>query len=159
MKSHEVFRELFSITSPKRMAAELGLSLSLIYKWAEPPGDSGSGSQNPLDRIATLIELTSDPRIAQWICQRAGGFYTKNPHTPEADPECVVSATHQIVQEFADLLSSIALAASDNRITGHEAQHIRSRWEHLKTVTESFVCCCENGNFEPLRSPIKPVSD
>ena len=153
MKSHEVFRELFSTASPKEIAAELGLSLSMIYKWAEPAGPGGSGTPNPLDRISTLLGLTNDPRIAQWICQRAGGFFTRNPHAPDDDQDCVVAATQQIVSEFAELLSSIAIAASDNQITETESRQIRARWEHLKSVTESFVCCCENGNFEPLKHP------
>ena len=37
MQSHELLREVFQRCSPKQVAAELGLSLSMIYKWAEPP--------------------------------------------------------------------------------------------------------------------------
>ena len=55
------------------------------------------------------------------------------------------------MQEFADLLAVIASAAADNQITRKEAEQIRARWEELKTVTESFVACCEEGNFLPLR--------
>ena len=36
MQSHELLREVFQKCSPKQVAAELGLSLSMIYKWAEP---------------------------------------------------------------------------------------------------------------------------
>ena len=61
MQSHELLREVFQKCSPKQVAAELGLSLSMIYKWAEP-GDpaAGSGSTNPLDRIDALIHCTND---------------------------------------------------------------------------------------------------
>ena len=55
-----------------------------------------------------------------------------------------------LVQEFADLLSVVALAATDNHITPPEARTIRARWEELKSVTEGFVHCCENGNFTPM---------
>jgi len=55
------------------------------------------------------------------------------------------------VQEFADLLAVIATAAADNQITTAESRQIRARWEELKTVTESFVACCEEGNFTPLK--------
>ena len=52
MNSHEILREVFQECSPKQVAADLGLSLSMIYKWAEPPDvAAGSGSTNPLDRI------------------------------------------------------------------------------------------------------------
>jgi hypothetical protein len=60
------------------------------------------------------------------------------------------------VQEFADLLSVIAVAAADNSITRREAETIRARWEELKSVTESFVACCEQGNFALLKA--KPPS-
>jgi transposase len=37
MKSHELLREVLKTTSAKQVAADMGLSLSLIYKWAETP--------------------------------------------------------------------------------------------------------------------------
>jgi len=44
MEAHEVMRDVLKRTSAKHIAAELGVSLSLVYKWAEPPEDaSGSG--------------------------------------------------------------------------------------------------------------------
>ena len=93
------------------------------------------------------IRSTSDPRLVQWICQRAGGFFIRNPKTFMPHPDYLIPATNEIVQEFADLLSVIAFAAADNHITQKEAKNIRARWEELKAVTESFVVCCEKGNF------------
>ena len=153
MQSHELLREVIQQASAKQIAAELGLSLSMIYKWAEPPGESaGSGASNPLDRIEALLKATKDPRLAQWICERAGGFFMKNPKAANPHPFFLVPATNEIVQEFADLLAVIATAASDNQITPTEAKRIRARWEKLKSVTEGFVCCCEEGNFAPIKS-------
>jgi len=152
MQSHEILREVFQQCSPKQVAAELGLSISMIYKWAEPPdAAAGSGSINPLDRIEALLRCTNDRRLVQWICQRAGGFFILNPKTNKPHPSFLIPATNEIVQEFADLLAVIASAAADNQITRKEAEQIRGRWEELKTVTESFVACCEEGNFAPLR--------
>jgi len=152
MQSHEVLREIFQQCSPKQVAAELGLSLSMIYKWAEPPDPAaGSGSTNPLDRIDALIRCTDDRRLVQWVCQRAGGFFILNPKTNKPHPSYLIPATNEIVQEFADLLAVVAAAAADNQITTKEAEEIRSRWERLKTVIESFVACCEEGNFRPLK--------
>ena len=152
MRSHEVFRELFERVSPKELADALGLSVSLIYKWAEPAGDFGSGTPNPLERIAALLKITGDIRIAEWVCLRAGGFYVKSPSS-DKNPEArsVVAATNRIVQEFAEMLSAIATAAVDNAITAGEATKIRQRWEHLKSATETFVCCCEHGRFDSMR--------
>src|ERR1051325_5059817 len=126
----------------------MNLSLSLIYKWAEPPEDeSGSGANSPLDRVGQLIRITHDPRIAQWVCEQADGFFIRNPHVqPTTD---TLRATNNIVQEFADMLATIATASADNVISKDEAKTIRRRWEELKTVTEGFVTAAESGNFGP----------
>ncbi len=152
MQSHELLREVFQKVSPKQVAADLGLSLSMIYKWAEP-GDpaAGSGSTNPLDRIDALIRCTQDSRLVQWVCQRAGGFFIRNPKTTNPHPAYLIPATNEIVQEFADLLAVVAAAAADNQVTQKEAREIRARWEELKSVTETFVACCEQGTFSALR--------
>ncbi len=151
MQSHEILREVFQQCSPKQVAADLGLSLSMIYKWAEPDDGTGSGTANPLDRIEALIRCTNDPRMVQWICQRAGGFFILNPKTNKPHPSFLIPATNEIVQEFADLLAVIATAAADNQITRKESASIRDRWEELKSVTEGFVACCEKGNFAALK--------
>ena len=158
MQSHEVLREVFQECSPKQVAAEMGLSLSMIYKWAEPPDQAaGSGSANPLDRIDALLRCSKDMRLVQWICQRAGGFFILNPKTNKAHPDYLIPATNEIVQEFADLLAVVAAAAADNQITEKEAKQIRHRWEELKAVTEGFVTCCEEGNFRPLKEKQTPA--
>ncbi len=132
----------------------MGLSLSMIYKWAEPPDPAaGSGTVNPLDRVEALQRCCGDPRIVQWICQRNGGFFIKNPKTIHPHPEFLIPATNEIIQEFADLLGVIANAVADNQITVEESADIRGRWEELKSVTEGFVQCCEQGNFRPLKEP------
>jgi hypothetical protein len=152
MHSHELLREIFQKSSAKQVAAELGLSLSMIYKWAEPDGGAGSGSANPLDRIEALLRCTNDHRLIQWICQRAGGFFILNPKTiNQPHPPYLIPTTNQIVQDFADLLAVIAAAAADNQITQKEADAIRDRWEELKSVAEEFVVCCEKGNFSVLK--------
>ena len=156
MQSHELLRQVYDSSNPKKIADDLGLSLSLIYKWAEPAEDTGSGTVNPLDRVAALIRSTGDTRIAQWICEQGGGFFIRNPKTLWPHPECLVPATNQVVQEFADLLAVIAKAAIDNAISKQEAAAIRARWEDLKSATEGFVRCCEQGNFAPMRQSTTP---
>ena len=46
-----------------------------------------------------------------------------------------------LVDRFYDLMDS-----------SPEAKNIRARWEELKSVTEGFVACCEEGNFAPLKA-------
>jgi hypothetical protein len=156
MQSHELLREVIQKTSAKQVSADLNLSLSMIYKWAESDDGNGSGAVNPLDRIEQLIRTTNDRRLVQWICERAGGFFILNPKTNQPHPDYLIPATNEIVQEFADLLSVIAAAAGDNQITPKEAKTIRARWEELKSVTEGFVACCEEGNFAALKD-VQPV--
>ena len=158
MQSHELLREVFHKTSAKQVASDMGLSLSMIYKWAEPDEGTGSGATNPLDRIADLLRSTGDERIAQWICEQAGGFFIRNPKAQWPHPFYLVPATNRIVQEFADLLSEVATAAADNQITKAEAERIRTRWEELKSVTEGFVHCCEKGNFSALKKDLEPLA-
>ncbi len=149
MQSHELLKEVLKKNSAKQIAADMALSLSLIYKWAEvPPAESGHGANNPLDRIDQLIRITGDKRIAQWVCERAGGFFIANPEAPH--PHALIPATNAIVQEFADMLQVIALAAGDLKIAPEEAKSIRARWEELKTVTEGFVHAAEAGKFGEL---------
>ena len=153
MQSHELLREVFEKKSAKEVSADLELSTSMIYKWAQPPHqDNGIG--NPLDRIEALIKSTGDERIVQWICQRAGGFFILNPKNAP-HPHFLIPATNQIVQEFADLLAVIATAAADNKITSAESRQIRARWEDLKSATEGFVASCESGSFDSLRVEAK----
>ena len=151
MQSHQVIREVLQTTSAKQIAADLGLSLSLVYKWAEQPDpDSPTASHNPLDRMDQLVKSTRDLRLIHWLCQRAGGFFIRNPKNHHTHPEHLIPATNGVVQEFADLLAVIASAAADNRIDPAEASKIRKRWEELKRSTETFVACCEAGNFQDL---------
>ncbi len=155
MQSHELLKEVLKKTSAKQIAADMGLSLSLIYKWAEPPDYGvGSGANNPLDRIEQLLRITNDPRIAQWVCELAGGFFITNPRV-KPDAQQLIPSTNSIVQEFADMLGVIAVAASDSAISKEEAKAIRRRWEDLKAVTESFVRNSEEGNFAAIKENVE----
>lgn len=156
MESHEVLRETLKAASAKQVAADMNLSLSLVYKWAEQP-TADSPASNPLDRIDQLLRCTRDVRILQWLCERSGGFFIRNPEACHPHPSHLIPATNQVVQEFADLLAVIAAASSDNAITQAEARKIRSRWEQLKGATETFVRSCESGNFGDL--PPKAASE
>lgn len=155
MHSHELLKDIFKKTGAKQISAEMALSLSLIYKWAEAPeSDDGHGANNPLDRIDQLLRITGDKRIAQWVCERAGGFFITN---PEATPHthALIPATNSIVQEFADMLQVIAGAAADQMVSPTEARAIRARWEELKSVTEGFVHAAEIGKFGELQRELE----
>lgn len=150
LESHDVIKKALDAAGPKEVAAEMGLSLSLIYKWAQPNTELGSGSRNPLDRVKELMELTKEVLIIQWLCQQAGGFFVRNPRSLCHEGYEVLPATSEIVSQFAGLLSEITQAAVDNSIAGDESRRIRHTWDELKRFTEGFVRCCEEGDFAAI---------
>lgn len=158
MESHEVVRQALSKGNPKEVAASLGVSLSLIYKWAQPDDAQGSGTVNPLDRVVQLFDLTGDDHVVQWLCMKAGGVFVKNPPSHCRQGFEVMPATQEIVQQFANLLASISQAALDNSISGQEAAQIRHAWDELKRFTEGFVRCCEEGDFVHLKEEMRKAT-
>lgn len=161
MKSHDVLKNAFEKSSPKAISSELGVSLSLVYKWAQEQSSTGSGSRNPLDRILEIIRLTDDPRIVEWLCAKSGGYFVRNPDSSCEQGFEYLPATTEIVAQFSLLLSRISQAAFDNSIDNQESQDIRQHWDKLKCYAEGFVRCCEEGDFEKMKAaqeeePAKP---
>ncbi len=150
MHSHEVIRDAIEAVGPKQVAADIGVSLSLVYKWAQPNSGGGSGSPNPLDRVAQLTEITGDLRLLEWLCRKCDGYFVNNPRKLRSKDYDLMPATNEIVHQFADLLRAISQAALDNSISHGESAEIRGVWDRLKSFTEGFVRCCEMGDFRPL---------
>ena len=160
MKSHRVLKQVFKETSVQHVAESINLSPSTIYKWAESPDTgSASGISNPLDRTLALYNATEDLRIIRWLCEQSGGFFVENSEALDNGEQTqrLAPATSQVVKQFADLLSIVAGAASDSKISTHEAKNIREEWEKLKRITEGYVKCCEAGNFKQLSQQMAKV--
>ncbi len=155
MDSHEVISKAVERTSFKEVAAQMGISLSLAYKWSQPDEQQGSGTANPLDRVRQLYEITGDPQILQWLCHKANGVFVQNPGGNAPRGMELMPATQEIVQQFAGLLTAISKSAADNLITPDEAEHIRCVWDELKRFTEGFVRLCEKGDFAKLAAEIR----
>lgn len=155
MESHEIIRQALEKISPKEVASKMGVSLSLVYKWSQSDEDTGSGAANPLDRVRELYDLTHDDQLVQWLCQKADGFFVKNPPMGRKPSREVMPVTQEIVQKFADLLAAISTAAADNSISTQESEHIRHEWDELKRLTERFVKWCEQGDFVHLAEDLK----
>jgi hypothetical protein len=153
MESHEVLRRALRKTSPKAVASDLGISLSLVYKWAEKPTDDGSGSKNPLDRLLQIIELSGDTGIVEWLCRQQGGHFVKDPDVSGHQIDHVLPATQEIIGQFSDLLAKISDAAEDHSVNPDEADEIRQCWDKLKSYAEAFVRGCENGDFKSMTRP------
>src|ERR1700679_232123 len=78
MESYELLREVLETKTAKEVSADLQLSTSMIYKWAQPSTNDG-GVENPLDRIEALYQSTGDQRLGQWVRQGARGFFFLDP--------------------------------------------------------------------------------
>ena len=145
MASYELLNAVAEKTGAKRMAHALGLSLSLIHQWMRAR-NGRSEALNPLDRVASLIELSGDHRLAQWVCERAGGFFVPNPPTT-VPTGGLAAAASETVLETVKCLGEIAAATKNGQVSAQEAVVIRSRWEKMKSAGESFVQGCERGAF------------
>jgi hypothetical protein len=140
MKSHEVIKETVDALGAKKVASELGVSLSLLYKWSEPTDESGAA--NPLDRVAQLSLITKDPRCVMWLCQQMDGVYVKNPASLGGKLD-VLRETQRLLKEFSDVLLAVSSAWEDAKVNGEEAEKIRAEWDELKSIAETFVIACE----------------
>jgi hypothetical protein len=141
VKSHEVIERAVEARGPKHVAAELGVSLSLVYKWAEPI--EKSGTVNPLDRAAQLMNATDAAVLVQWLCEQAGGYFVKNPVASPLDSMRVLDETQRMLKEFSDLLTAVSTAVADGVFSKAEAVGIRREWEDVKRTAESLVVACE----------------
>lgn len=152
-KSFEVLKQVISKVGVKKVAAELNVSQSLVYKWCQDSQDPEawlpSGASNPLDRIQRIYELTEDPDLIQWMCQLGKGYFVKNPNEPVNIDSRVMNNIHLLIKEFSETLDAISRSyGEDKRISCDEAQSIRKEWEDLKRIGESFVLACESGRFD-----------
>lgn len=155
MESHEVLRSAIrGRAGVKEVAAGLGLSSSLVYKWCEPSnGDSAAGSANPLDRLESLCRLSKSREPLVWLCERFGGIFVANPPPRRMRSDDLLPATRRILREFSDLLDVITRSAeNDSEIDDREAARIRREWENLKRIAEEFVIACENRAFTKAAS-------
>jgi hypothetical protein len=150
-KSHEVLKKAITQCGAKSVAADMGLSQSMIYKWCQPSGEpDSSGADNPLDRLLEVCRLTGDDSIIDWLCQQTGSFRVKNPDTPPATDieQSVLENTQGILKEFSEVLEAVTESyANQQRIDLQESERIRKEWDELKSVAEQFVCACEQGIF------------
>jgi hypothetical protein len=71
-------------------------------KSVEPPAANDpdqSGARNPLDRVCDLCRCSGDSALVAWLCQKADGFFVRNPKTvpPEKADLSVIDRTQEII--------------------------------------------------------------
>lgn len=149
MNSHEVIRKSVSDLGVKAVAADMGLSTSLVYKWCQPNNTpDASGTDNPLDRLAQLYGITQNPELIAWLCRKANGYFVPNTPLKKAEAIPLLHMTRRIVRKFSDLLDVLTGSIeNDGKIDPAEADSIRTEWEEMKSCAESFVTLCEKGVY------------
>lgn len=149
MESYEVIKKSVSDLGVKSVSSDLGVSSSLVYKWCQPTDSpDASGTDNPLDRLLKIYELTGDVGPIAWMCEQADGYYVPNAPLQKIDAVPLLHMTRRIVREFSDLLDVLTESIeNDGKIDLGEAEKIRTEWEELKSSAESFVASCEKGVY------------
>lgn len=132
------------VDAHQRVAAAVGVSASMLYKWREP-AERGSGHTNPLERVAKLVAATGDDRIVDWLAQQAGGHFVRD-ETATTNPVLARDA-NALVKEFSVIITEVVSAAEDGLITPEESQVLRAKWNALHKRTEAFVRACEKGAY------------
>ena len=154
MESHQALKKAVAELGAKRVAADMKVSPSLVYKWCQPPAADASatglsGARNPLDRVRALVEITGDPELMQWLSRQAGGFFVRDPEVSgrRVDAEYIAN-TQRIIEDFSKLLRVVSQAiADDGKVDPDESRRIRKEWQRLKQYGEAFACACERGLF------------
>ena len=162
MESYELLREACLKAQRKNVARALKLSETLIGLWMQPSGPFEHGKTNPLDRVAQLYQVTGDIRLVQWICQRADGFFVRNPATDRQAAKTFFEGRNVATGTLARFIDYLAEQRPDKGISRKTAGAIRDEWDGVKTVTEGFVRACEHGDHAaPAHSgwlpPVKNV--
>ncbi|MCY3020981.1 MAG: hypothetical protein NTW87_18345 [Planctomycetota bacterium] len=153
MKSFEMIARAVENVGVKKVAGDMKVSTSLVYKWCEEAGDdpdaAASGAVNPLDRVLALWRCTQDSDLLDWLCQRADGTFVPNLlRDRDIDAE-YVERTQKLIQNFSRLLDVLSRSMlDDGRVDHQEAEDIRRQWQQLKQCGESFVAACERGVFD-----------
>lgn len=150
MESFEVLRQAIEPLGAKRIASDLKVSQSLVYKWCS---EDESGARNPLDRIQGIVLSTKNFGPVEWLCKQSGGYFVKDPAVDmEGFDAEYIAHTQQMLQNFSELLQVISASmADDQAVDPKEAQQIRNQWERLKGYAETFVTACEAGLFDDPR--------
>ena len=89
MESYEVLSKAMTEIGVKTVAAKLGLSTSLLYKWGQKParrdvGDE-SGARNPPDRVLQIYRISGKREIIEWLYLQAEGLFVDDPHIEKSD--------------------------------------------------------------------------
>lgn len=143
MDSKKAMKAACQKVGVKEIAQAMGLSPTALYNQMNDPNKNDF-----LQRFVEFTALSNNDLPIHWACQQLNGMFVRNPKVvPDAEQETgqVVSSS---LTEFADVIRVIGEAMHDGQITAREAEQIRTEWEEVKSLMESFVFACELGYLE-----------
>jgi hypothetical protein len=158
--THRVLKQSVDRAGPKRVARALDISLSLVYKWTQPPrtkhNPAASGARNPLDKLVTIFHLSQDLEMIHFLCRVAKGYYTSNPDALLHGNRNFVTATVRALNDFANMIHHAEQSLTDDGIIDdEESLELRAMWDKLKGQLERFIVSCEEGHFNTAQTPNK----
>lgn len=113
MKSAAVIQDAVAEKGPKEVAAGLGVSLSLIYKWSE--GKTG----NPLDRVDELVKATGSTALLSWLCTQSGGSFLPRPPAAQVDENRLVAETQRMRKDVSAMFTGARLKRRHPAVAGN----------------------------------------
>ena len=157
MESYEVLKQAVSGVGVKSVAADMKLSSAMVYRWCEPnDSPDASGAKNPLDRVATLCDLTGDREPIKWLCRQVDGFFVQNTEADEEFSGAVFEATQKMLKEFSDVLQSVtdgmrnALGRLQHYVANKSVAHGHVRLPHEEVVPFDVALEIELGALQKL---------
>jgi hypothetical protein len=142
MKSQDVLREVLADSNIKQVAAELGVSVSLLHKWQE-----GAEHQvNPAERLAVLTRVTRDRRLLEWLCAEADGFFVRNVPVKVSPPADWPAASGAVLKDLGQVQMALAETLAQPESAARTAV-LRRHWQALKSHLERLVRTLEQGQF------------
>lgn len=128
--------------SPKQIAAFLGVSVPIVYKWAENP--DGSGSPIPFNKAVQLSVYTGDLRLVEILAEELGGvFVSVNPKKLSIKDR--TKSLLRLIKVFGDVAAASAEALADGKITDKEKKRIHKEAHELVQSAISFDEVVQHG--------------
>jgi len=130
----------------KELAADLGKvegkdTLSVSYIYQQLRGDTKI--KNILERCRVWLKHDKSGTILQWLCNENEGYFVKR----ISNKKCSNQVVAKLMKEFAEVISTIADALLDGKVSMTEYKNLRKEWQDVQSIMEGFLDACEKGEY------------
>lgn len=138
MNAQALLQDIYQQVGIKQLAAQLGVSTSLLYKWL---GQGDSHRMNPVDRVAQLFRVTQDRRLVDMVCRLAGGHFVAEPPVQRRRASRRPELSCRVMRELAQLQAAVA-----ERLPARD-------WSPAQTAAALELWDALRSDMEPLLRP------